>query len=362
MDSIKSKLKHRIHVLFVSILIGANIATIMLMWASCLTTELSPIIHPRLSQAGLLFPVFLAINISFILVWFFVSWKWLLLPIIGIIGCWNYVRDYCPLNLGRAKEDGIIILSYNVANFFTDESNDMDGQRTMEYILESNADIICLQECPKGGNIFQKLKERMEANGYKTKFAHGLRIFSKWPFIGKAIHEESKDTGNGSLAWMINIDGDTTLIINSHLQSNGISEEEKDVYENAIERYDQEQMKATGKLLLSRLSKAASKRANQTDTLCSIIKQYERHSIIATGDMNDTPISYTFQAISGYLNSAFTESGNGLGISFIRKGFPVRIDHIFVSKNLKTSSTYIDSKIESSDHYPILTRVYKSAK
>ena len=362
MDSIKSKLKHRIHVLFVSILIGANIATIVLMWASCLTTELSPIIHPRLSQAGLLFPVFLAIDIAFLLVWLFVSWRWLLLPVIGIIGCWNYVRDYCPLNLGRDKEDGILVLSYNVANFFTEESNEMDGQKTKEYILKSNADIICLQECPKQGSIFPELKETLEAQGYKTKFAHGLRIFSKWPFVGKAIHEEKNDTGNGSLAWMINIDGDTTLVVNCHLQSNGISEEEKDVYENAIDSYDQEQMKATGKLLLSRLSQAASKRAGQTDTLCSIIKQYEGRSIIVTGDMNDTPISHTFQKLTNHLNSAFTESGNGLGISFIRKGFPVRIDHIFVSKNLRTGSTYIDSEIESSDHHPILTRVYKSAK
>ena len=78
--------------------------------------------------------------------------------------------------------------------------------------------------------------------------------------------------------------------------------------------------------------------------------------------MNDTPISYTFQRISRLLNNAFTESGNGIGISFNRKGFPVRIDHIFTSKDLKTHGTYVDGEIKSSDHCPIVTRVYKSVK
>ena len=58
-NSLKSRVRHGAHMMLVGILAGANMATILLMWASCLSTYLSPAMHPRLSQAGLLFPIFL---------------------------------------------------------------------------------------------------------------------------------------------------------------------------------------------------------------------------------------------------------------------------------------------------------------
>ena len=57
-ETFTSKVKRGAHVMLVSIMAGANIATIILMWATCLSTLLPPAVHPRLSQAGLLFPVF----------------------------------------------------------------------------------------------------------------------------------------------------------------------------------------------------------------------------------------------------------------------------------------------------------------
>lgn len=347
----------------ISVLVGANIATILLMWASCLSTYLSPVIHPRISQAGLLFPVFLCINLLFLAVWLIISWKWMSLTILGILSCWNYVKDYSPLNLGQEQENGeISILSYNVAGFYTNSERGLDGNQTVEYIAYSKADVICLQECPSGGKMYNKLSHKMDSLGYYVKSQKALRIYSRWPFIGSPVQNKSYDLCNGSLAWFINLDGDTTLIINNHLKSNGISDEEKAKYGEAIDSYDKDKMEASGRLLLSRLTHAASKRAEQTDTLCKLIKQHERYRIIVAGDLNDTPISYTYQQISRLLTNTYSQSGNGLGISFNRKGFPVRIDHIFISDNLESHYTYIDGEAHSSDHRPIVARVSKSAK
>lgn len=363
LENFTSKVKHGAQVMLISIMAGANIATIILMWATCFSTLLSPAIHPRLSQAGLLFPVFLGLDILFILVWVIVSWKWIALPIIGILGCWNYTREYCPFNpFDNTPMESYKILSFNVASLSSDSANGFNGKKSVEYIAKSDADIVFLQECPKSGTVFSSLKHKMDSLGYKVLHDGGLRIFSKWPFIGKPVYSRSLSFGNGSFACLINLDGDTTLLINNHLQSNAISPEEKSAYGDAIEQYDKEKMKASGRVLLSRLSTAASKRAEQADTVCALIKRYNKHQIIAAGDMNDTPISYTYQKITGLLNNAFAESGNGLGISYSQKGFPVRIDHIFVSNNLATHSTHIDNNIHSSDHLPIVTRVYKSAK
>lgn len=363
MHNLSSKIKHGAHVMLVSALVGANLATIALMWATCLSTYISPETYPRLSQAGLLFPVFLGLDMLFLFVWLVVSWRWMLLPVAGMLLCWGFVRDYCPINFNKeTPSESYLVLSYNVANFVVDSINGIDGWKAIEYIADSKADIVCLQECPKSGAVFKALSEKMEALGYHEKGKNGICIFSKWPFVGKLVYETPGGVSNGTYAWKVNMSGDTTLIINNHLQSNQISPEERKEYGNALESYDKDKMKSSGKLLLSRLANAAAERAEQTDSVCNIIESNSKYSIILAGDLNDTPISHTYQSFSNLLKGAFMESGNGLGFSFIRKGFPVRIDHIFVSDNLETCSTYIDNNIHASDHRPILTRVYKSAK
>ena len=45
------------------VLVGANLGTILLLWMSVLSTYLPPDLFPRLSLAGLAFPVFLVANI-----------------------------------------------------------------------------------------------------------------------------------------------------------------------------------------------------------------------------------------------------------------------------------------------------------
>lgn len=363
-ESFTSKVKHGAHVMLVSIMAGANIATIILMWATCISTLISPAIHPRLSQAGLLFPVFLGLDLLFLMAWLIVSWKWMLLPIVGILGCWNYTREYCPVNPfdDAPTENSYKILSFNVAGLSNDSANGFNGWKSTKYIAESDADIIFLQECPQSGKVFNTLKHKMDSLGYMMQFNGSLHIYSKWPFVGEPVYKKSSTHGNGSFACLISLGGDTTLLMNNHLQSNAITPEEKNAYGDAIEHYDQEKMKASGKILLSRLSMAAAKRAEQADTVCNLITRYKQYTAIVAGDMNDTPISYTYQKIAKLLCNTYAEGGNGLGISYSQKGFPVRIDHIFVSDNLETVSTYIDSNTKSSDHRPIVTRVYKSAK
>lgn len=359
-NSLKSRVRHGAHMMLVGILAGANMATILLMWASCLSTYLSPAMHPRLSQAGLLFPIFLCLDLAFVLVWLLLSRKWLVLPILGMAACWSYVRDYCPINPGpESKDQGILVLSYNVASLAAAPTDMFDGYKAVDYITSSGADIICLQECPKSGAVYTRLAEKVDSMNMHLRNEVGLCIISRWPFLGDAVYQTEGAFGNGTLAWNIDMDGDTVLIINNHLQSNGISQEDKALYSDAIDTHDRHKMQDSGKRLFSRLTKAAAKREEQTDMVCSLISAHRDQSIILTGDMNDTPISHTYQQLDALLKSAFRESGNGPGISFMGKGFPVRIDHIFVSSNWKTDATRVDRSIVASDHRPILTLLFQ---
>jgi hypothetical protein len=180
--------------------------------------------------------------------------------------------------------------------------------------------------------------------------------------VGENLYVDAQTNGNGTFACMVDIKGDTVVLINNHLKSNAITEKEKDDYNEALGFHDKNKVKASGRVLLSRLSHATVQRAEQTDSLCNLIRKYQHYDMIVCGDMNDTPISYTYQQISNLLNNAYEESGTGLGISFNRKGFPVRIDHIFTSNGLKSARTFVNAKISSSDHRPIITNIYKSPK
>ena len=352
-ETFSSKVKRGAHVMLVSIMVGANIATIILMWATCLSTLLSPAIHPRLSQAGLLFPVFLGLDILFLLAWLIVSWKWMLLPIMGILGCWNYTREYFPINpFDNAPTESHKILSFNVASLSNDSANGFNGWKSVEYIAESDADIVFLQECPQSGNTYTMLKHKMDSLGYKMQSDGALFIYSKWPFVGEPVYKKSQ-VYNGSFACLINLDGDTTLLINNHLQSNAISLEEKSAYGDALENYDQEKMKASGKVLLSRLSTAAAKRAEQADTVCDLITRYSQYTAIVAGDMNDIPSSWLYTQITKHLEDTYCNKGAGFCTTY-NGSFPrFRIDMVFHSPQFSTLS-YHRIKSDVSDHYPIL--------
>jgi hypothetical protein len=72
------------------------------------------------------------------------------------------------------------------------------------------------------------------------------------------------------------------------------------------------------------------------------------------GDFNDNPISYSRYRIAQVLQDCFTETGRGFGLSYNQKGFFVRIDHILVSDHFEPFNCQIDSKMDASDHYPII--------
>ena len=74
-------------------------------------------------------------------------------------------------------------------------------------------------------------------------------------------------------------------------------------------------------------------------------------SIIVCGDFNDTPLSYAYNVLKGNLVDAFSISGRGIGVSFVK--IPIlRIDYILHDPNLK-STNYKNHKQILSDHYAV---------
>ena len=136
--------------LIVTLLAGANVCTILALWAVCASTWLHPALAPKLAQAGLLMPLALVANLGFLLLWFIVDFKGLLLPLIGILPVTGFCLDYCPLNFtGReAPEDSVQTLrvaTFNSCGWQYKDST--DGVWNAPQLLRLlDADILCLQE------------------------------------------------------------------------------------------------------------------------------------------------------------------------------------------------------------------------
>lgn len=121
---------------------------------------------------------------------------------------------------------------------------------------------------------------------------------------------------NGSIAYKIKVNGDTLLIVNNHLESNKLTEKDKEVYREMMKDPDKQKVSQGSRLLIRKLAEASAIRAVQADSIARLVAGYKGGGIIVCGDFNDSPISYTHRVVGEGLNDAFVESGNGFGISY----------------------------------------------
>lgn len=342
----------------ISLFLGANICTIVLMWLCVALTFISPDVFPRLSLLTLAFPIFLAVDILFVIFWLLFKARLAWIPILGTFLIGSYVLDYCPINFSNHEESDstLTIVTFNVGRMTDEEQRN----EFMQFINTIDADIVCLQEF--GTQFIKNHKDWFEATGYHSLQTVNVAVFSHLPFLSDTIHVEYPTRSNHSIACWIDCYGDSLLIINNHLESTHLSPEEKDEYTNTITEPNRESIKSSSKMLMGKLSEAAAYRGAQTDSICAIIDRNANHSIIACGDLNDTPISYTYQRLARRLTSAYRAKGNGPGFTYSSRSFPVRIDHLFYSDDWTCTSCCIDRTVSSSDHYPLIVRLSKKQR
>lgn len=347
-----------------NIIAGANVATVAMMILVGYSYYINPESFPRLATMGLFFPFFVVVNVAFIVFWFFVKKRCLLIPIVGLLLCSAPIRTYCPLNLPSEAPDGAIkILTYNTLDFGHREVNDDGVNHVVQYIKDCDADIVCLQEANRKTIPSEDLRKMLDKYQYfsgemtEMESQHDLMLISKYPIV-KAENLTLEDNGNGAMAFWLDVSGDTTIVVNCHLRSYQFSVEEKNEYREMLRdirdrNIEGDSIKEESKRLMQRLSDATALRSNQARVIAEFIEANKGKTIIVSGDFNDNPISYTHHTIARNMQDCFVASGNGLGISFNEKGFFVRIDHILCSENMQAYGCKVDKSISVSDHYPV---------
>lgn len=343
------------------ILLGVNAIVAALMCFSAFSPYLNPQASPVASCAGLFFPVFLVANVAFLFFWLVVCRKYALFPLAVSLVCWNCIQTYVPVNWfrGSAPEGAVKILSYNTRAFGNLKPHTKERpNEVLEYLRNSDADIICIQEYIYGGKLEKKdIDYALRDYPYKHYYSlgkglNGLGCYSRYPILS-AMPVKYETNLNGSIAYYIKVKEDTLVVFNNHLESNKILESDVETYHEMVDAPNRKNVSSGMRKLLKKLADATVVRSKQADVLSETLRSLSGKKVVFCGDFNDTPISYTHRVLSEQMQDAFVESGNGLGISYNRNRMYFRIDHILVSKDLKVYDCRVDDSTEASDHYPI---------
>lgn len=343
----------------VSVVAGANVATIAVMLVVGNADRFDPVSHPFMACLGLVFPVFLIINLIFLFFWLTFKRRFALIPVAGYFLAFAPIRVYMPLNMPSDMPDSVIkILSYNVQLYSGAPRYNDSFDMIYDYLKSSEADIVCLQEdfdswrgsMTRLSEIFPYADTTHVGRGN----INGVGIYTRFPILKKEIIPYTS-RGNGSVAYYLNIGGDTVIVINNHFESNHLSLEERRMYKEMLKGdVGKDTARTESKKLIHKLGEAAGLRAPQADAVHEYISCHSRYPMIVVGDFNDNPISYTRRVVGEGLTDCFVATGRGIGLSYNQKGFFVRIDNIMCSDDFVPYNCMVDNDIDASDHYPVI--------
>jgi len=344
-------------------LAGANLATVLLMLFTGYSDRICPEGHEWLACAGMIFPVFVIVNLLFVPLWVLLSWKRLFIPLIGFGLAYVPIRIYMPLHGAPAAppEGAIRIVSWNVCGYGGNYKYEHAFDSVFKYVKEQQADIVCIQE--DMGDKHKAVSRYAEFYPYNDttrihdahhRMTNALGLHTRFPILRKERIDEQLETYS-SVAYYLLIHGDTVLLINNHLESTHLSPDDRSRYKEMLQGgMKRDTVQAETRFLVSRLGDSMVKRAPQARAVSDYVDAHRQYPIIVCGDFNDTPISYTRHTIAKGLTDCFVESGSGFGVSFNQKGFNFRIDHLMVSEHFVPYGCEIDAENDVSDHYPLL--------
>jgi len=349
---------------------ATNVAAIILLFCSFLSWWVSPLKTNLFSYIGLGFGFILLANIGYLVFWIvFSKWKLALISLFAILFCYKSVTTFFPIHfISKMEPEGSIkVLTYNVQGFPHERNKDASKHPILDYIADTDADIVCLQEylvSKTGQSIFSqrdvnKILDRypyrsitgLESSGKYHIF--GLACFSKYPI--ENTHEVVFESSyNGAAVYTINIDGERYTVANIHLESNNIKPEDKKLYNDFLQNADSVRLEQVTSNIRTRLGTAYRIRARQVEKVKQYIDRQDTRGTIICGDFNDTPISYAYHRMKKGLRDAYVSTAFGPGITYHEDLFLFRIDHIMHSDNIKAYRARRD-KIKYSDHYPLRT-------
>jgi len=353
-------------------MLATNLLVVFLMVLSLLGTVVSPEYFVLPAYSTLFFPIIIFFNAAFVLIWLLARKWYFLISLVVILLATPQVGDTIPLHFKRNKIEvsghPISILSYNtMMSGGLQKHTENQKNPVLQYILDSDADIVCLQEFAVSRKkeyltdedvrrIFRKYPYKHIWYNLNLSWARaGVATFSRYPIV-KRYNIPASSKYMSSIYSDIVVGGDTLRLFNNHLESNRLTESDRKMPVDLSDNFNTKSLSGTTLHLSKKLGEAYIARAKQADSIA-----YERekspYPVLICGDFNDVPVSYTYSKIKGNLKDAFSETGVGLGWTMNLPLYKFRIDYVLHDKTFAVADFYV-SKVDYSDHYPVRCKLY----
>lgn len=352
---------------------GANVALAMLIIFSAYGGAIDPTECVLAALAAMALPLLLIASILTLII-DLIFWR---KAAIAIAAAWIAalppILEFAPLNIPspplspQQQERTVTFMTYNVLHFwdFRGEQKELTSNLTIDRILQEDPDIVSLQECemmkewPLWHITSHQLKELARRYPFRAVgVAEQFTLLSKYPFTVDRIQIPPHLRKNVSF-YRISINGSVLHLANCHLQSIGLSPDDKQFYaeilSKAPETSDQlkDEVDAVKSRIISKLRDAFVERKHQALYIRSVVDSIGGNWIVA-GDFNDVPACYALRTIKGDdMIDIYARTALGPRITFHDKLFYFRIDHMLCKGNFRPIAIR-RPRIPSSDHYPLI--------
>lgn len=343
-----------------------NIVFVLLLLGVYVSMRVSPEIFAELSLLSYIYPLLLVVNLLFCVLWLFLKWRYLFVPLAVVLIGANFIPRFIGLNSedDNLDEDCLRVMTYNVKGFTQNAEEDreiriMNKDSILSLIERYDPDVVCLQEygsVKKSESSFHYVMTKKL--GYKYFFApYNYKDYVR----GSVIYSKNEISTSGVLFPMdkefhqktyadIRFGDEKFRVYNVHLDSYMLSEEEKAEVENL--KTGEITSKQTRKNVIEKILETNKVQAKEVKELTSVIEQTEGDFILL-GDFNATPYSYTYQVLTKNMKDSFVEKGQGFSGThnyFLPK---FRIDYVLVSEQINVEG-YQQEVFDYSDHNPVV--------
>ena len=336
------------------------ITAAVLLLASYASMVVNPARFWYLTIFGLLYLPF-AFLCGILFVWglFRKAWGISTLLLLVLLPSIIWIGRYFQFN-GRPADGSrgdLKVVSYNVG-LFAHGRGEYDGlsrealaDKVSDYLMQTDADVICLQEfyLPTSVPVSAYLKRSFP--GYSPEYyvytdargRFGNVILTRFPVLGKG-HIDFEGSTNMAIFTDLDVRGTKIRVYNCHFESYNISLSHlvgsirKD---GAVEE--------SGR----KFRRSIRIRPRQVDEVMANIDAC-REQVLVVGDFNDNPLSYTYHRLIRDRKDAFIEVGKGFGATYSAFWPMLRIDYILYPSVLE-ARWYKREDVLYSDHYPIFS-------
>lgn len=329
--------------------------------------HINPDIMAFPSTFTLVFPYFAWATVIVTVIWFcfgkiFIGGA----GVLTLLICWGPFSTVSPFGASKKPEDPaqtFRLMTYNMIHGWDLEDMNKPENRTIQYILDSDCDIVCVQELVdiSGDEIPTFSQEQRDKLKQKYPYVLGSnkidnKLLSKYP--GRLLKTEDFvegpfDPGRFSI-YELNVKGNKLTVVNMHMQSYMLTAKERDVLTDihSINDFKTSYRELKGNIR-RKMTQGFKKRKKDSKVLREVLNKI-RGPLIVCGDFNDVPESYAYRILRGDdLRDAYVETNFGPMITYNQHLMYFHIDQILYRGDLKALSVR-KGKIKASDHYPLI--------